>query len=81
MKKIIKLLLFIKDIDMLELSENVSVSYTSIRNFLIYHKKMTVKHQLEIFNFLEFDYTRALILSEENLSRVGLLKEILKEIN
>lgn len=39
LKEIIKIILFIKNIDMITLSNNISVSYTALRNYLIYNSK------------------------------------------
>lgn len=79
-KEIIKIILYLKGIDMLTVSKNISVSYTSLRKYLIYNSKMTVLHVIEIFDYLQVPYTKAVIWANSNMSRLDLIESILKEV-
>lgn len=77
LKDIIKILMFIQDIDKKELSSKVGFSYSALNDFLVRHSKMTLEHIDEIFKALDFNFAMAIILSEKNLSRKELIRQIL----
>ena len=77
LKEIIKILIFIQDIDKKELASRVSFSYPALNDFLVRHSKMTLEHIDEIFKALDFNFAMAIILSEKNLSRKELIRQIL----
>lgn len=77
-KEIINIVLFIKDVKMTELAGKCSFSYTALRNFLIYHTKMSFEHIEEIFKALDFPLSMALVISEKEYSRKELIEQIIK---
>lgn len=80
LKEIIKIILFIKDIDMMTLSKNITVSYTALRNYLTYNSQMSISNVIEIFEYLKVPYTKAVLLASSDLDRASLIAGVIEEV-
>lgn len=82
LKKIIKVIMFIKDINMKDITNNVNAdfSYACLKNYLTYHSGMKIENLEKLFKAIDFPFIEALKLSEEKLTRIELIKRILNEV-
>ena len=78
--EIVKILLFIKNLTMTNIKKKINISYTALRNFLVYKSKMKIENLESLFSVLDFPLITALKLAEQNLTRIELIKKILEEV-
>lgn len=78
--EIVKVLLFIKNLTMTDIEKKINISYTALRNFLIFKSKMKIENLESLFSALDFPLITALKLAEQDLTRVELIKKILEEV-
>ena len=84
LKEIIKILMFLKDMDMKEIKEKCTFSYTALRNFLIYHTTMKIDNLHQIFKALDFDMIKAMSIADNikdlKSERIQVIKELMQEM-